>query len=1343
VHGRATVSRTPRLSRAAAAPALARTSLRIVTALLALVVAEAAHAQFTSQPVTTAFAGQQYVYEVAANNARGSTIITAPLGLPVWLTLDARGNGTATLSGTPTQVNSVWRVTLRAENGACGFVFLPCPVQIFDITVQPRPNSPPVVGGSGIADQSAEVGTPFQLDLAALFTDSNGDRLTLTATGLPPSFALSGAVISGTPTAADLAGSPYNVTVRAEDGFGGAVADAFLLTITMNHAPTVVAPGIPDQRLTENDALTLDVAASFTDSDGNPLVFSATGLPVGFSLTGATISGTATAASVASSPYNVAVTADDRRGGTVTDAFVLTIVALARADVFLSSIVATPSPVTRGTAVEWVVTVGNSGPSPSGSVALTMEFRGNPFTFTSNSCTLSNDADRQRLSCTVGAVASGGTQTVKVAGSAAQPGDIYVTAAINAAAAVPVDPDPSNNSKVSALNVAETIVASPAQALGNGADALVAGDSNRDGFSDVVAVSSDEPPALWLDIDNPTALDASLVQPGDARRGLASVPLSLGSRAGGVDVALADFDNDQDIDVAVASGAGAESVALRNDGNGTFAQLALLGPAARVDRAIAAADMNGDRFADVVIASATGNFLYVNQNGSTFAPPAALPNVGGTGAVGVVLADIVGSPLPDLVLVNVNGTTVRYENLGGSFGAAVTVDQGPSVGAASADFNRDNRADLVLARSASGPSGVPSNPVYLNNNSGGLLAVAALGASPTAAVLAADVDGDGASDVIAINLTGAHRVFLNDGNGNFRMHPRVLVSKGARRGALGAFGRLQRPDLVLAGPDALHVFFNDGRGGLGLGDTTRPVIQLVGNAQLSMEVGTPFADPGATATDDVDGPVTPTITNPVNVDVIGTYTVTYGATDKAGNAAVPVTRTVTINAKEGQGGGGGGATGLSSVVSLLVAVLLERLRRRRAQAVEAARPLGFGDLAWQPSGRLASIRHEGNPDGTDRWRSKRDFGHNVSVSAYAEEQTREPLTTTELVALARAQLTTSAWDFINGGAETETTLLRNRYALDCIAFRPRVLRNVSATDLSATFIGTKQRLPIVLAPLASLTEIHPEGALPIARAAKEFGCLMFLSSVTRPGIEEISKVAADNVAFQLYTDGDDRWVTDAAKRAADAGCKALCVTVDVPTFGRRERHVHARQAISGRPFGGLRSGEINRGRADWQIIDKIRRTVDVPLILKGIQTAEDATLALQHGVDVIYVSNHGGRQLDHCRGAIDLLPEIVSAARGKAEIVVDGGFMRGTDILKGIAKGASMVGIGRLVALALGAAGEAGVLRLLELLETELRVTMKLLGVNRCVELDGTYIQPAPSVTPPGLLSAFPLLDAR
>jgi isopentenyl diphosphate isomerase/L-lactate dehydrogenase-like FMN-dependent dehydrogenase len=350
------------------------------------------------------------------------------------------------------------------------------------------------------------------------------------------------------------------------------------------------------------------------------------------------------------------------------------------------------------------------------------------------------------------------------------------------------------------------------------------------------------------------------------------------------------------------------------------------------------------------------------------------------------------------------------------------------------------------------------------------------------------------------------------------------------------------------------------------------------------------------------------------------------------------------------------------------------------------------------------------------------------------------LTTTELVAQAKKRLPVESWDFICGGAETETTMLRNRHSLDGIAFRPRVLRNVEAADPATTFLKRKQRLPVLLAPLASLTDLDPEGALPIARAAAEFGCLMLVSSVTQPGFEEVARAAREQFAFQLYTDGDERWLLDLAKRAVGVGAQAVCLTVDVPAFGRRERHIHRRQKMAGRPFGALRAGEANRGRADWQLVEKLKRAVDAPLMLKGIQTAEDAELAVKHGVDVIYVSNHGGRQLDHGRGAIDLLPEVVSAARGKAEFVVDGGFVRGTDVLKGLARGAAMVGLGKIQALAYGAAGERGVVRLLEILDTELRVNMKLLGVTRVSELDGTYLQPAAHVTQAGVLSAFPLL---
>jgi isopentenyl diphosphate isomerase/L-lactate dehydrogenase-like FMN-dependent dehydrogenase len=350
------------------------------------------------------------------------------------------------------------------------------------------------------------------------------------------------------------------------------------------------------------------------------------------------------------------------------------------------------------------------------------------------------------------------------------------------------------------------------------------------------------------------------------------------------------------------------------------------------------------------------------------------------------------------------------------------------------------------------------------------------------------------------------------------------------------------------------------------------------------------------------------------------------------------------------------------------------------------------------------------------------------------------LTTTELVVLAKKRLPEAAWDFIMGGAETETTVVRNRHALDSIAFRPRVLRNVEDATPATTFLGIQHRMPVLLAPIASLTDVDPEGALPVARAAAQFGCLMLVSSVTQPSFEEVARAAGERFALQLYTDGDEKWVVDTAKRAVQAGAKALCLTVDVPTFGRRERHIHRRHAMAGRPFGALRAGEAHRGRADWTLVEKLKRAVKLPLMVKGIQTAEDAELAVKHGVDVIYVSNHGGRQLDHGRGSIELLPEVISVARGKAQFVLDSGFLRGTDILKGVARGAAMIGIGKLQALALGAAGERGVLRMLEILETELVTNMKLLGVSRVDDLDGTYLQPATPVTAPGALSALPLL---
>ena len=352
------------------------------------------------------------------------------------------------------------------------------------------------------------------------------------------------------------------------------------------------------------------------------------------------------------------------------------------------------------------------------------------------------------------------------------------------------------------------------------------------------------------------------------------------------------------------------------------------------------------------------------------------------------------------------------------------------------------------------------------------------------------------------------------------------------------------------------------------------------------------------------------------------------------------------------------------------------------------------------------------------------------------------LTTTELVAAARARLSGEAWDYIVGGAETETTLLRNRYALDAIAFRPRVLRAVDKVDARVTAFGAKRRLPVLLAPLGGMTAFHEAGALSSAEAAREFGCLMMLSSVTEPGLDQIAPVAGVQLIYQLYVHGDDVWVAERVDAAVAAGVQAFCLTVDVPHYGRRERSLMRRHELAGRPLGGLRAGEEHAMRLDWGVVAKLKgRLRDVPLIVKGIATAEDATLALEHGVDAVYVSNHGGRQLDHGRGAMDILPEVLSAVRGKTTIIVDGGFMRGTDVLKALAMGADLVGLGRLQALAVAAAGREGVVRMLEILETELTGAMKLLGVTRLADLDGNFLHPTTPTAAPSALGALPLLD--
>jgi isopentenyl diphosphate isomerase/L-lactate dehydrogenase-like FMN-dependent dehydrogenase len=344
----------------------------------------------------------------------------------------------------------------------------------------------------------------------------------------------------------------------------------------------------------------------------------------------------------------------------------------------------------------------------------------------------------------------------------------------------------------------------------------------------------------------------------------------------------------------------------------------------------------------------------------------------------------------------------------------------------------------------------------------------------------------------------------------------------------------------------------------------------------------------------------------------------------------------------------------------------------------------------------------------------------------------------EIVAKARQNLNQNDWDYIVGGAESEATLRRNRMAFDTVAFRPRVLRDVSKVDTSVSEFGRKLRLPVVLAPVGSLESFHPLGATSVVRAVGEFGAGHMLSSVCDPGLEELAAAAPDALRlFQLYVRGDEAWVDDHVERAIAHGYSAFCLTVDTAHYSRRERDIAKRFVTAGRR---RVQGRAFQAALDWRTVKRIKQRFKIPLAIKGIATAEDAKIALDHGVEWIYVSNHGGRQLDHGRGSMDVLPEVVDAVAGRAKILIDGSICRGSDIVKAIAAGANLVGIGRMQCFALAAGGQTGVVRLLELLEDEVQRCLGLLGAASFADLDRSYLHAAMPSNPPHVLSAFPLL---
>ncbi len=323
------------------------------------------------------------------------------------------------------------------------------------------------------------------------------------------------------------------------------------------------------------------------------------------------------------------------------------------------------------------------------------------------------------------------------------------------------------------------------------------------------------------------------------------------------------------------------------------------------------------------------------------------------------------------------------------------------------------------------------------------------------------------------------------------------------------------------------------------------------------------------------------------------------------------------------------------------------------------------------------------------------------------------VTLPEIRQAARRRLPREVYNFGAGGAETETTLRRNRRALSRLAIRQQILVDAREIDLETTLLDVPLSWPVAVAPMGGLVLFHPEGDVEMARGAGRADTLQFLSGATGWPVEEVAAANPGPKMFQLYHHGDRGWVADLLARVEASGYLAVCLTVDVQVYGRRERDIVARWD----PRAAMSSAPNPRGpdpdyqaRLTWDDVAWLKKTTRLPIGLKGIMTAEDARRAVEAGVGLIWVSNHGGRQLDQTQASVEALPAVVGAVAGRADIVVDGGFSRGTDVIKGLALGAKVVAIGRTVLWGLGADGADGVACALGILRAELRTSLALCG---------------------------------
>ena len=341
-----------------------------------------------------------------------------------------------------------------------------------------------------------------------------------------------------------------------------------------------------------------------------------------------------------------------------------------------------------------------------------------------------------------------------------------------------------------------------------------------------------------------------------------------------------------------------------------------------------------------------------------------------------------------------------------------------------------------------------------------------------------------------------------------------------------------------------------------------------------------------------------------------------------------------------------------------------------------------------------------------------------------------PINIAEYEDIARQRLHPAVWDYFSGGANDEVTLHENRAAFARIQLRPRVLVDVSQIDLATTLLEAPVTMPICVAPSAMHGAACADGECATAQAAGALGTLVAVSTESTRTLEEIAQAATGPLWFQLYFSRRTRGHAERlAKRAEAAGYRAIALTVDSARWGHKEQHERSAATYDWPESGNFRDDPLPGDDEDdgaaitWEDVAWLRSVTSLPLVIKGILTAEDAALCVERGIAGIIVSNHGGRQLDTVPATIEALPEVVEAVAGRCEVYLDGGVRRGTDVLKALALGARAVFVGRPILWGLAVAGADGAQHALSLLRDELELAMALAGRPTLAGIDRSLVR--------------------